>query len=86
MHIAAGQLFHRRRNRRTEQQRLTRLRALAENLFDVRAEADIEHPVGFVEHRQFDIVELQRAASHVIENSTRRTDDHLRPAFQLLNF
>ena len=58
-----------------KQQRLPALRAAAENFFDVGAEADVEHAVGFVEHDELELVELQRAAAEVVEDAAGRADD-----------
>ena len=70
-HVALAQPLHRRGDGGAEQQRLPRLRAAAEDLFDVGAEADIEHPVGFVEDHHANVAQHQRAASQMVENSAR---------------
>ena len=68
-----------------EQQRLPRLRAAAEDLFDVGPEADVEHPVGLVEHHEADAAEHQRAAADQVDHAAGRADDDLRPAAKMLD-
>ena len=68
-----------------KQQRLPRLRAAAEDLFDVGPEADVEHPVGLVEDHEADAAEDQRAAAHQVDHPARRADDDLGPAAQLFD-
>jgi hypothetical protein len=49
----------------------------AENAFDVWAEADIEHPVGFVENGDVEVIEVEVSAAHQILDATRSTDNDL---------
>src|SRR5262249_1479625 len=42
---------------------------------DPRAEANVEHPVGLVQHDIADLLETNGSARQVIENSTGSTDD-----------
>ena len=58
----------------TKQHRLTIFRTPAENFFDGRANSDVEHAVGFVEHDAPEIIEDQRTSLNVINDSPRRTD------------
>ena len=51
-HVALGQPFDRRGNGGAQQQRLPRLRAAAEDLFDVGPETDVQHPIGLVEDHE----------------------------------
>ena len=46
------------------------------------AEADVEHPVGLVEHDVADLVERQRAAVQVVEHAAGRADDEVAAARQ----
>ena len=80
-----GQPLDRRRHRGAEQQRLPLGRAAAQNLFDVGPEADVEHPVGFVQHDESQIVERERAAAQVVEHPARRADDHVGAALQFFD-
>ena len=82
---ALGEAFDRRGDRGAQQQRLPLLRAAAEDFFDVGPEADVEHAVGFVEHDDFELVELQRAAADVVEHAARRADDDVGAAFELVD-
>ena len=58
-----------------EQQRLPRLRAAAEDLFDVGPEADVEHAIGLVQDDDPQLVPHQRAAAHQVQHAARRADD-----------
>ena len=48
-HVAGGELLHGGRHGGREQERLPAVGAAAKNLFNVGAEADVEHPVGLIE-------------------------------------
>ena len=74
-HVALGQPQHRRRQRGRQQQRLPLLRAAAQDLLDVGAEADVEHAVGLVEDDVADAVERQRAAARWSRTRPGRADD-----------
>jgi len=50
IHVSFGQLQNCVRQRRAQKQRLSLFWATAENFFDVGAETNVQHPVGFV-HR-----------------------------------
>ena len=78
-HVTARQPLDRRRNRGAQQQRLPRLRAAAKNFFDVGPKADVEHPIGLVEDDDQQVVELERAATHVIQNASGRANDDFDP-------
>jgi hypothetical protein len=54
-----------------------------EDLFDVLAEAHVEHAVGLVEHDHLDRAELQGASIHVIHDAAGRADHDLDTFFQL---
>ena len=82
---ALGKPFDRRRNRGAQQQRLPRRGAIAQNPLDVGPKADVEHPIGFVEHDEFQIVEGKRAAAHVVEHSAGRADDQLRASLEFFD-
>ena len=84
-HVALGQPLHRRRNRGAQQQRLPRLRAAPQNLLDVRPKADVEHPVGLVEHHDADVAQHQRAAADQVQHPAGRADDDLGPAAKMLD-
>ena len=68
-----------------KQQRLPRLRAAAQDLLDVRPEADVQHPVGLVEDHEADAAEHQRAAADQVHHAAGRADDDLRPAAKVLD-
>ena len=62
------------RHRRREEQRLPLDRQLGDDLPDVVDEAHVEHAVGFVEHQEFDLVELQPVALHEVEQAAGGRD------------
>ena len=55
--LALGQPLDRRRNGGAEEHGLPRLRAAAKDFFDVRPEADVQHPVGLVEHHEAQVAQ-----------------------------
>ena len=57
-------------------------RDLLQDPLDVLDEAHVEHLVGFVEDEEADVVELQRAAAHVVHDPAGRADDDLDAALQ----
>ena len=80
-----GQLLDRRRHRRREQQGLARLRQLRADFLDVRDEAHVEHPVGFVDHQKLAAVEHDLAAAEQVHQPARRRDQHVDALFQRLD-
>jgi len=60
--------------------RLALGRTAAQDALDVGAEADVEHPVGLVEHDVADVIQRQGAARQVVEHTAGRADDDGRPA------
>ena len=64
-------------HRRGEEQRLARAagRQLRHDELDVRPEAHVEHPVGFVEHEHVEAGEGRDAGAQVIHQPARRGDD-----------
>ena len=84
-HVAVSQPLHRCRHRRAQQQRLTLPGTAAQYFFNVGSETDVEHPVRFVQNHTFQILQIERSASDVIEQSSRCTDNNLCAATQLLD-
>ena len=72
-----------RRHRRREEQRLARERHELADALDVRDEAHVEHPVGFIDDQDFDRIQEQAAAAGEIEQAARRGDDHVGAARDL---
>ena len=68
----ARQLRDRRRHRRAEEQRLPLRRQVAQHAADVRQEAHVEHPVGFVEHEELEAGQLRVRRAEVIEQPAGR--------------
>ena len=81
-HVALRESQDRRRHRGREQQRLPCRRAAAKDAFDVGAETDVEHAVGFVEDDEADVVEADGAAREVVEDAAGRADDERTTAFE----
>src|SRR5688572_25787600 len=74
--VLAGGLAGLALERRREEERLTLVRALADDAVDSRAEAHVEHAVGLVEHEQLHAVETEGAAvEEVLETAGRGHDD-----------
>ena len=68
-----------------EQQALLLLRQHREHLLDVVDEAHVEHAVGFVEHEDLDVREVERALAVVVEQAARRGDEDVDAAAQLVD-
>ena len=73
--MAARDRQNPRRHRRRKQRRLTRRGRALQDRVEVVGKAHVQHLVGFVEHEDAKLVELQRLAPHVIERAARRGDD-----------
>ena len=63
-----------------EQRHLPLWRRLFEDAFDGIDEAHAQHFVGFVQHQQGQPRELQGAAIHMIDDTSRRSHDHVHAA------
>ena len=66
-----------RRHSGREQHRLPARRATINDPLHVGQETHVQHPVGFVEDQEFDVIELAAALLHVIEQPARRGDDDI---------
>ncbi len=82
-HVALGQPADRRRNGGAEEHRLPPLRATAEDLFDVGAEADVQHAVGLVEDDETQLAQHQRAAAHQVQDAAGGAHDQGGPLVEL---
>ena len=78
-----GQAGDLRRHGRREEQRLAGEGNKAGNPLDIGNEPHVEHPVGLVDHQNFDAVEQQLAAFGVLEQPARRCDQDVDAALQL---
>ena len=58
-----GQRCNGRRHRGAQQQRLPLARAASQDLLHVGTEADIQHPIGFVQNHAVDVVQRERVAA-----------------------
>ncbi len=84
-HVPPCQLFDRFRHRGGQQQGLTLLRAVLQNAFNVRTEADVQHAICFIQHDDLQLVQLKNTATQQIDNSARRSNDSLSTVFELSN-
>ena len=80
--VAAGDAGDPGRDRGREQHRLALVRRRVEDRLEVFGEAHVEHLVRLVEHDDLHGVEPQRAATDVVERSTRGGDDDVDAAGQ----
>ena len=59
-------------------------RNLGNNAIELRREAHVQHPIGFVQHQNLEIVENDVLPFHVIEQSSRSRDDDIHSGAQRL--
>ena len=64
--------------RRREQQVLPALRQQRDDAADVGQEAHVEHAIGFVEHEDLDVPQIDSALLRVIEQAAGRCDERCR--------
>ncbi len=80
--IAAGQRLDVARHGGREQQRLALGWRRVEDEFEILAEAEIEHFVGFVEHDGLQLGQVETAALQMIAQAARRADDDVGAALE----
>ncbi len=68
---------------RGEEQVLTTRRQLGQHAANVVNKAHIEHAVGFVQHQNFDVIQLHRVLVFQIQQTARRCHQHVHAAAQL---
>ena len=83
-HMPARNCANRIRQRRREQRHLTFSWHALEQPFNVVDEAHAQHFIGFVEHQQFEVRQLQCAARHVVHDPTWRTHNNVHATAQCL--
>ena len=66
-----------------EEQSLTRERHELADALDVRDEAHVEHPIGFVDDQDLDRIQEQAAALGEVEQAAGGGDDHVGAARDL---
>ena len=76
-HVLLRQAENRTRHSCREEQRLALGRQAAHNLFDIVNKAHIQHFVCFVQYQEFDMVQTDRAAVDMVNQTTRGTDNNL---------
>ena len=67
---------------RREEQVLPLRRQEREDLADVVDEAHVEHAIGFIEHQDLDLAQINRLLLHVVEQAAGRGDEDVDPAAQ----
>src|SRR5436190_7630380 len=77
VHVAIDQTLHRAVERRREQHRLVRLLHAIDDLLDLRHEAHVGHPVGFVDHQDFDLGQRELVALDEVDQAAGRADHHV---------
>ena len=82
--VPIDQIANGLRNRRGEKHRLPLLRCGLQNMFDILAEAHVEHAVRLVEDDHFHRVQPQGSALHVVHDSPRRANHDLHAFFQFM--
>ena len=83
-HVGVGQPADFGRHRGAEQHRLAQRRQLFDDAFDIRNEAHVEHPVGFVDHEDLHVAQYHLAAFDLVEQPARRGDQDVDAAVEQL--
>jgi hypothetical protein len=60
-----------------------RLRQAAQDVADIRDEAEIEHAVGLIEHQDLYMLEVEDVLFVVVDQPARRADEHVDALFEL---
>jgi hypothetical protein len=81
-HVTLREFSHIGVDRGRQQKRLARRGQLAKDPFDIRAEANVEHPIGLIEYDVHDIAEIQRSSLDMVEHTARRADHNVDTARQ----
>ena len=84
VHRPLDERFDLRRHGGGEQRGVARARTFFHDAAHVGQETHVEHPVGFVEHEKFHLVQLQRALLQMIEQPSGRGDDDVRAGAQFI--
>ena len=79
------ELRDRRRHRRREEERLARLRELRDDALDVGKEPHVEHAVRLVEDKALDLVEIEDALRHQVDEPPRARDHRLGALLDVLD-
>ena len=79
---AVGQLEHGARERRRNEVGAALFGQAIEDAVELVLEAEVEHLVGFVEHELGDTRDVDRAAAQVVQQATRRANEHRRATAQ----
>src|SRR5688572_25150027 len=79
---AVRQCTHLVRHGCREEKCLTLLGQLIQDAANVGQEAHVAHAIGFVKNKYLDVRKINGAVAHVVEQTTRASDDDLCPAPQ----
>ena len=82
---AHGQLFHLGGHGGGEEKRLPFFRQKGDDLFHIVNEAHIQHPVGFVQHKNFDFGQADKALTDQVVQTARRGHQNLHAPLELLH-
>ena len=85
LHEFARELQDFRRERRREEHGLTLDGQLGDEAPDVGQEPHVQHPVGLVQNEVLDLVKIDDALRHQVDETPRRGDHHVRPAPDVLH-
>ena len=77
-----GQFDDARWHRGREEQRLAPFRQVADDPLEIRQKAHIEHAVGLVQDEDFELIEVNVALVHQVQQSARRGDQDVGPPIE----
>ena len=80
--IAFGERDNRLWHRGGKQQRAPFGRRRVEQFFEIITKAHVEHFIGFIEHRDFQRRQVERAAFQMVPQTPRRADNDMRAMAQ----
>ena len=84
VHRPLDERFDLRRHGGGKQRGVALARAFFHDAAHVGQKTHVEHPVGFVEHEKFHLVQAQRALLQMIQQPSRRGDDDVRAGLQFI--
>ena len=84
VHRPLDERFDLRRNRGGKKRGVTFARTLFHEASHVGQKPHVEHPVGFVEHEKFHLVQFQSALFQVIQQTSGRRGNDVRAGFQFV--
>ncbi len=85
LHVAVGQLLDERRHCGGQHQSLPFGRTAAQDLFDVRTETNVEHPIRFIQNRDREILQVQDAPFDQVDDSAGGADRDVDSLFEFVH-